>query len=276
VTEASQAEGNKPEQKPAEPAAPAPASVPAAVPAAADQPEALREDEDAVEAQQALELVARHKERLERMPDGPRPFPPGTSKPTWRRRTYVVDWKLQLSYAGLYIATVTLFVVGFAASNFIFVRLAQGVKLNSRTLPQQTWWQQDDLGFYIVLNVVILLFVGMGMAFWAIIQSHRVAGPALRFRRAFRSMLRRDYDFHMSLRKHDFLKDLAVELNVLNNALKAKDLVVSDAVMRVAALAKTIDDPSKAGELHEIAQELADVVIPPPEPPQADEEPAKA
>lgn len=245
------------ESKPQE-TAPAPA-------AAEPAPETLRVDEETLETEQVMKLVHEHKTRLEHMPDDLRPPVPGTSRPSWRRRTYVVDWKLQLSYAGLYIATITLFVVGFAASNLIYLRLIQGVKLNAR-LPTQEWWQQDDVGVYIVLNFVVLLFIGMGMALWAIVQSHRVAGPALRFRRAFRQMRRRDYDFFLQLRKNDFLKDLAVELNVLNNALKAKDLVLSDAVIRIDSIARTTGDPERATELHELAQDLADLVLPLPEP----------
>ena len=246
------------------PAGPAPAA-PAPEPAPAPAVDTLRADEEALDAEQVMKLVADHKSRLERMPDDLRPPAPGTERPSWRRRTYVVDWKLQLSYAGLYIATITLFVVGFAASNLIYLRLIQGVKLNAK-LPTQEWWQQDDVGVYLVLNFVVLLFIGMGMALWAIVQSHRVAGPALRFRRAFRQMRRRDYDFYLQLRKNDFLKDLAVELNVLNNALKAKDLVLSDAVLRINAVAHTTNDPERATELHELAQDLADLILPLPQP----------
>jgi hypothetical protein len=254
------------EKPPAEtPAATTPPIPSAPEPAPAPAVETLRADEEALDAEQVMKLVAEHKNRLERMPDDLRPPAPGTERPNWRRRTYVVDWKLQLSYAGLYIATITLFVVGFAASNLIYLRLIQGVKLNAK-LPTQEWWQQDDVGVYLVLNFVVLLFIGMGMALWAIVQSHRVAGPALRFRRAFRQIRRRDYDFYLQLRKNDFLKDLAVELNVLNNALKAKDLVLSDAVLRINAVAHTTNDPERATELHELAQDLADLILPLPQP----------
>ena len=257
------------------PVEPAPSEAPKPADPLPPEPDALRADEEALEDEEVMKLVAAHKSHLERMPDDNRPPAPGTSRPSFRRRTYVVDWKLQLSYAGLYIATITLFVVGFAASNLIYLRLIQGVKLNSR-LPTHEWWQQDDVGVYIVLNFVVLLFIGMGMALWAIVQSHRVAGPALRFRRAFRQMRRRDYDFYLQLRKNDFLKDLAVEVNVLNNALKAKDLVLSDAVLRIDAMARTTLDTARATELHELAQDLADLVLPLPEPKaETDAEPAK-
>ncbi|HZU99119.1 MAG TPA: hypothetical protein VFF73_20600 [Planctomycetota bacterium] len=258
-----------PEPQPQAAAVPAPAqpeALPGSVASGSGPPvEALRPDEEALDDEQVMKLVGEHKLRLERMPDDARPPAPGTSRPSWRRRTYVVDWKLQLSYAGLYIATITLFVVGFAAANLIYLRLIQWARINQH-LVAQDWWQKDDAGVYIVLNFVVLLFIGMGMALWAIVQSHRVAGPALRFRRAFRQMRRRDYDFYLRLRKNDFLKELAVELNVLNNALKAKDLVLSDAVLRLDALARTANDPERATEIHEVAQDLADLVLPLPEP----------
>src|SRR5579864_4149634 len=106
-----------------------PAASPAPAPAQPVEP--LRPDEEALDDEQVMKLVAEHKLRLERMPDEVRPPAPGTSRPNWWRRTYVVDWKLQLSYAGLYIATITLFVVGFAAANLIYLRLIQWAKLNS-------------------------------------------------------------------------------------------------------------------------------------------------
>jgi hypothetical protein len=267
--------------EPAANAAPAPASLPppAAGPAApaaaqpAPPPEPLRADEEADDEAEAraFEQVRSQRERLTRMPDGPRPPEPGTSRPNWRRRQYVVDWKIQMSYAGLYIATLTLFIVGFAASNLIFRGLAQIVR-QSKGLPQVYPWLADDWGYYLILNFVVLLFVGMGMAFWAIVHSHRIAGPALRLRRAFRQMLRRDYDFHIQLRKRDYLQDLADQVNVLNNALKAKDVVVSDAALRVEALARATEDPEKAEALREVARDLADVVLPLPEPAEGDAE----
>jgi hypothetical protein len=219
-----------------------------------------------------MKLVAEHKARLERMPDGLSPPAPGAGRPSWRRRTYVVDWQLQLSYTGLYIATITLFVVGFAAANLIYLRLIQGVRLNAR-LQAEPSWQQEDLGAYVVLNFVVLLFIGMGMALWAIVQSHRVAGPALRFRRAFRHMRWRDYDSRLQLRKNDFLQDLAIELNALNDALKAKDVVLADAILRIDEAARAASDPKRARELHELAHDLADLVLPLPA--SAADEPVK-
>jgi hypothetical protein len=153
----------------------------------------------------------------------------------------------------------------------IFLSLIEGVKrANSMRAGGGStghWWFDSDIGFYLVLNLVILIFIGMGMALWAIVQSHRIAGPALRFRRTLKQMLRRDYDFYMRLRKRDYFQDVAEEINVLNNALKAKDVVVADAALRLEALALSLGDKARADEVREVAAELADVVLPLPEPP---------
>jgi hypothetical protein len=135
-----------------------PASQPPAVPEPTAAPAKLREDEEVALDAHALELVSRHRERLESWVSGVGPALPAGEPQRWRRRTYVVDWKLQISYAGLYIATVTLFLLGFAASNIIILRVIQGIKLNAQVRTQE-WWQEGDTGFYIILNLVIILFL---------------------------------------------------------------------------------------------------------------------
>ena len=64
-----------------------------------------------------------------------------------------------------------------------------------------------------------------------------MAGPAYRLKGALRQVQARDYDFYVTLRTKDFLKDLAEQVNVLNQALKAKDLVIADGVRAALGLA---------------------------------------
>ncbi|MBI3724356.1 hypothetical protein HY251_10450 [bacterium] len=224
--------------------------------------ETLRADEEAP-ADGQLESLRAHKQKLEATLRGSAPFAPGTSKPAFWKRTYVVDWKLQLSYAGLYVATLALLVAGVALSNVIFLSLVRNVEAARKSGSTATyWWQADDLGYYVVLNVVILIFVGIGMAVWAIVQSHKIAGPVLRFRRALKQLLRRDYDFQIVLRKGDHLVDMAEDVNSLTSGLKAKDLVVAHAAIRLHELASSTPDREKAVELREISDQLSTVVLP--------------
>jgi hypothetical protein len=176
----------------------------------------------------------------------------------------VVDWRLQLHYAGVYIATVTLLILGFVVLNMIFYFFAERMLVLKRPGPLP---DEERLTYYAYANAIFVTLLAMGMALYAIIQSHRFAGPALRFRRALRQMLRRDYDFFLELRPRDYLKDLAEQVNVLNNALKAKDVVVADAALRIDAAARELEAKGvETGVLRDAARDLADVVLPLPEP----------
>ncbi len=231
----------------------------------APEPEPLRQDEEAPPDDGTIEQLRKQKQKLEAIALGSAPFPPGSSKPPFYKRTYVVDWRLQLSYAGLYVATLALLVAGVASSNVIFLNLVRNVEAARRKASPGTetfWWQADDIGYYVVLNVVILIFVGIGMAVWAIVQSHRIAGPVLRFRRGLKQLARRDYDFQIVLRKGDHLQDVAQEMNSLASGLKAKDLVVADAALRLQDLAKKTGDRNEACELRELADSLTQAVLP--------------
>jgi hypothetical protein len=256
------ADAKPPEPPPAPPAAPPP---PPAAP-----PEVLSEDEVVGDDAEALAALLAHKKVLEEMPDGRRPFPAGTQRPSWRRRTYVVDWKLQLNYASVYIATVTLLILGFVVLNMIFYFFAQRMLALHTKGPIP---EAENFTYYLFANAVFIVLLAIGMALYAIIQSHRVAGPALRFRRALRQMLRRDYDFYLQLRQKDYLKDIAEQMNVLNNAIKAKDIVLADAALRLADQAKTLEEKGHdATPLKDVAREIAELVLPLPEPTEGDPE----
>jgi hypothetical protein len=215
---------------------------------------AIEELTPAEEASAFQELVGRLEERkrdLDSTPDGPRP----RSEEKYKRRKIFVDWHLQVNYIGVYLATVTLLVVGFIALNYVFTSFFQRALAIQSQRPFET---QTDAVLLITLNMIFILLLVIGMAVYAIIQSHRVAGPVLRFRRAIHSMHRRDYDFFIQLRQRDYLKDVAEQLNSFNNALKHKDIVLADTALELATLAK--DHPELQRKLEDMAANLGDVV----------------
>jgi hypothetical protein len=171
---------------------------------------------------------------------------------------------------GVYVSTVTLLAVGFAALNYVFVRVyKQMPQIHRYGLGEPfppALQDQPDVLLLGLLNFTFVMLLLIGMAVYAIIQSHRVAGPAYRFRRALKQLHRRDYDWYLQLRQKDYLHDLAEQVNVLNHALKAKDLVVSDAALRLAELAKSCPETELAERLRAVAGDLGDVVLPFPEP----------
>ena len=255
------------------PAPPAPVAdrPPDALEAASAAPvEPLAEAELVSDDRALLDALRARRAGLEAIPDGPRPAAPGSERPRWRRKTYVVDWKLQLDYASVYIATIALLVLGFVVLNFIFYFFAQRMLALHRTgrIPEA-----ESFHYYMFANAIFVVLLAIGMSLYAIIQSHRVAGPALRLRRALRQMLGRDYDFHLQLRRADYLQDLAEQVNALNVALKARDLVAADAALRLDEAARELEaDGADAGAVRDAARALAEAVVP-PEPPGDDQAP---
>ena len=234
--------------------------------AEADAVEELTPAETAYSLDEVLGELNRRKSALEQMPDGPRP----RGDKTWKRRKFIVDFPLQLSYMGVYLTTITLLAVGFGALNYVFVRVYRQMPQIQRYGFQEpvplALQDQPDVLLLGLLNFTFVMLLLIGMAVYAIIHSHRVAGPAFRFKRAIRQLHHRDYDWFLQLRRKDYLHDLAEQLNGLNNALKAKDVVVSDAALRLAELAKTCPDQELAQRLRSVAGDLGDVVLPVPDP----------
>jgi methyl-accepting chemotaxis protein len=220
--------------------------------------EELSTNEIATSFQEVAAEVRARRERLEMITDGPRPREGG--KP-YKRRRYMIDLPLQLSYVGVYMSTLVLLVVGFIALNYVFSSVYQ------RALKIQTFGMQGleetapEVALFGLVNFVFVMLLLIGAAVYAIVHSHRVAGPAFRLKVALRQVQARDYDFYVQLRTKDFLKDLAEQVNTLNQSLKAKDIVIADAVMRLDEAIREAP-PEVAERLQDIAADLSDVVLP--------------
>jgi hypothetical protein len=220
--------------------------------------EELTTGEVATGFQEVVAEVKTRRDRLDAMPDGPRPNVGGRP---YRRRRYMVDLPLQLSYVGVYLSTIVLLVVGFIALNYVFAEVYQ------RALKIQTYGRDLLPGSYppgmvlmVLVNFVFVMLLLIGAAVYAIVHSHRVAGPAYRLRVALGHLQARDYDHYVQLRRRDFLHDLAEHVNVLNQALKAKDIVIAEAVLRLDEAAREAPGPV-AERLQEVAADLSDVVL---------------
>ncbi|MCO5170066.1 MAG: hypothetical protein M9894_27335 [Planctomycetes bacterium] len=218
--------------------------------------EELSPAEVATSFQEVVAEVKARRDHLDAIPDGPRP---SAGPRAYKRRRYMIDLPLQLSYVGVYLSTLVLLGVGFLALNYVFAQVYQ------RALKIQTYGLGVDASPEMLLlglvNFVFIMLLLIGAAVYAIIHSHRVAGPAYRLRNALRQVQARDYDHYVQLRTKDFLKELAEQVNLLNQALKAKDLVVSEAVLRLDEAAREAP-PALAERLQEVAADLSDVVLP--------------
>lgn len=220
-----------------------------------DAVEELSQGEVATTLQEVVDEVRARRGVLEGIPDGPRPRTGGP----YKRRRYVVDLPLQLNYVSVYLTTTILLVVGFIALNFVFASVYQRA-LQIQTLANSPY-QSPGLMLMVLVNFVFVMLLLIGASIYAVVHSHRVAGPAFRLRSALKQLHARDYDHYVQLRRKDFLHDLAEQVNVLNHAMKAKDLIVADAVLRLDTLARAL--PAEHGEqVREVAADLADIVLP--------------
>jgi hypothetical protein len=227
--------------------------------AGAGEVEELSANEVATSLQEVVDEVRARRAALEGIPDGPRPRTGGP----YKRRRYVVDLPLQLNYVSVYLTTIILLVVGFIALNFVFASVYQRA-LQIQTLANSPY-QSPGLMLMLLVNFVFIMLLLIGASIYAVVHSHRVAGPAFRLRSALKQLHARDYDHFVQLRRKDFLHDLAEQVNVLNHAMKAKDLIVADAVLRLDALARALP-PSDGEQVREVAADLADIVLPVGEP----------
>lgn len=219
--------------------------------------EELSPQEVATSFQEVVAEVRARREKLDGMPDGPRPQGPRN----WKRRKYMVDLPLQLSYVGVYLSTLVLLAVGFVALNIVFSTIYERALLIQTHRLEGMDDYSPNMVLLVLINFVFMMLLLIGAAFYAIVNSHRVAGPAYRLKNALRQVQARDYDFYVTLRTKDFLKDLAEQVNVLNQALKAKDIVIADAVARLDEVAREAP-PAMAEQLQEVAADLSDVVLP--------------
>lgn len=227
-------------------------------PRAADRDEAvevLSPAEAAPTLDEVLADVDARRRALDAMPDGPRP-----SGGPYKRRRLMVDLPLQLTYVSVYLLTTSLLLVGFVALNYVFAAIYQRASLLQQELGPAAAGGSPNLALLLLVNFVFVMLLLIGASVYAVVHSHRVAGPAFRLRRALDQLLARDYDHWVQLRRKDFLHELAEQLNQLNAQLKAKDVVIADAVARLGALRPGLA-PAQALALEEVVADLADVVL---------------
>src|SRR5688572_29438159 len=187
----------------------------------AEEPvEELSPTEIATSFQEVVAEVRARREALDAIPDGPRPRVAGAAP--YKRRRYMIDLPLQLSYVGVYLSTIVLLGVGFIALNYVFSAIFQrAAKIQQY---QEPWGESPELMLFLLANFVFVMLLLIGAAVYAVVHSHRIAGPAYRLKNALRQVQSRDYDFYVQLRTKDFLHELAEQVNLLNQSLKAKDI----------------------------------------------------
>lgn len=148
--------------------------------------------------------------------------------PKERRTIYVVDRDFQFRYLTNWI---------FMTLAFILINIAvlyAGLTLLHQVEPQRAL---SNISFMLKMNGLFVVLLTLFMGLYTILLSHRVAGPAYRISRCVQRMMEGAYDFTVTLRKKDYLKDVASDLNVLLADLRKRQAKVREG-LEAARMAK--------------------------------------
>lgn len=141
-----------------------------------------------------------------------------TPKKRHRRWRYIIDWRQQMGF--------TVEIVAVLCGVCVIYSVGVHYLLGNETLFQVSIERFRE----VVLRVnAVYLAVSSGIfSLMAIGLTHRFVGPAFNMRRVLKSMIKGDYSRKVHLRKRDYLKDLAAEVNTLRESLLEQQEVVRD------------------------------------------------
>lgn len=170
-----------------------------------------------------------------------------------RRRTLVVDPRYQLRVAG---AAAGLMLVGallFAgAIHLETLRLQEVVTQHDPDIARAL---QGQGSLDILLMAVIGVALTLGALLLALVETHRVAGPALSLKRALERIQAGDYTSSVQLRRGDRLHTLSASVNELREAL-AKGTAEEAEILE--SLADRVDAAKSEEDAAAIGAELRD------------------
>jgi hypothetical protein len=141
-----------------------------------------------------------------------------TPKKKHRRWRYIIDWRQQMGF--------TVEIVAVLCGVCVIYSVGVHYLLGNETLFQVS----IDRFREVVLRVnAVYLAVSSGIfSLMAIGLTHRFVGPAFNMRRVLKAMIKGDYRQKVHLRKRDYLKDLATEINTLRVQLQEQQQAVRD------------------------------------------------
>lgn len=134
-----------------------------------------------------------------------------TKKP--RRKQFIIDKMFQYKYLLTWFGMAILF--GAVIAGIIAI----GLSIFKDAIPMG--WKETV--FMVHLDVILIGVISVLFGVYLIWLSHRIAGPAFRLEKSVQRIVAGDYDFAIQLRKKDYLKHVADDLNELIAKLKARE-----------------------------------------------------
>jgi hypothetical protein len=170
---------------------------------------------------------------------------------SWKRRNYLIDRGFQLKYALLMAAgagAVALALGLWLQASHQYALVGAGLDYVGRRALESGYRQL----FVAFAGVAVMAAVGLG--WWGVRMSHRVAGPAMMMRRYLSSVAAGRYPLMRTLRKSDELTELFVTVAAAVEQVRERDVrqveLIEDAIIAMRSAAE------RAPELLPIVERL--------------------
>ncbi|MHC4547315.1 MAG: hypothetical protein ACYTEZ_00945 [Planctomycetota bacterium] len=143
---------------------------------------------------------------------------PSQKKKFFRRRRYLIDWKPQLGVVFQIVGVLCGVCVIYALGVTFLMRNEALFEVGADRFRQALL---EVNAVYLAVSAGIFSLLAIGL-------THRFVGPAFAMRRAVEAMKKGDYSARLTLRRRDYLKELAASLSDLREQMRERDQVVAD------------------------------------------------
>ena len=164
-------------------------------------------------------------------------------KPKRRIRNYLLDTGLQLKLASYLLAFAVALSLGLGWH--LWTAYRETSEVVSLAAPEVAGALATEDRWRIVQVSIILVLVLLCLLGASVVITHRIAGPAFVIRRTCANVAEGNLSRPRPLRNHDLLVDLADTVGAMVDALRDRDAVDRDAMLRAAA---TLRDPQATPE----------------------------
>jgi len=146
-----------------------------------------------------------------------------------KRKQFIIDASFQFRYAITWLILMLFFIAVVMC----------GLMFGLKTVDRSTTYGLGELAFMLKADAIFIALFTISVGIYFVILSHRIAGPAFRLEKSIQRMAQGDYDFSVSLRKNDYLKHLANDLNDLLAGLRENRGVLSAIAEDIKTLKNT-------------------------------------
>ena len=172
-----------------------------------------------------------------------------------KRRNYFIDKKFQSNFIVKFCFLVAATGALIMAALYILAKNATTVSfVNSRVVVQST----ADFLFPVLIQtfIVATVFISLATIVFTLFLSHRIAGPAFRFKKILNTLAEGDFCGECRIRKNDSLQDVAASINnvIVNMRNSLKE--IETGIVSLKETAENMPNQDSANSLKRSVSEL--------------------